>query len=193
MSRRQRRALARFLGVAAPDDITKRLTELERENARLKADLGELTGKIDQVPGVREERRDWFVLVGGERVELKAIPPSAWIESMEELPSFLFAFSVERVTNKGGQLGPEVLSQIHELASRWIRACAVNPDALQLDRLTLPEAEHAVVHISDLNGVTAHMRKWFRDRLDLGSVAGTSPGGQELRAAPQRPAGDKPN
>lgn len=191
MSRRQRRALARFLGVAAPDDITNRLAELERENALLRADLGELTGKVDQVPGVREERKDWFVLVGGERVHLRAIPPAEWIKSMEELPSFLFAFSLERVTNQGGQLGPEVLTQIHELASRWITACAVEPGTLQLDRLTLPEAEHAIVHISDLNGVTAHMRKWFRDRLD--TVAGATPGGQELRAAPQRPAGDKPN
>lgn len=169
----------------------QRLEALELENTQLRAEVQALDGKVDAVPGVVEDRKDWFVLVGGQQVVLRAISPAEWLTSLEELPSFLFAFATERVTRPGGQLTAEMLQQIHELASRWIRATAIDPETLDLERLTLPEAEHAVVHISELNGVTAHMRAWFRQGLD--GVAHAAPSSNTVRDAPQQPPGDLPN
>lgn len=187
MNRAKRRALARIFGRAKadqPDQRDQRIAELERT-------VTELSAKYDQVPGVVEDRKDWYVLVGGQRVDLRAISPADWLTSLEELPSFLFAFATERVTRPGGALTSEMLNQIHDLATRWITATAVDLEGVDLSRLTLPEAEHAVVHISELNGVTAHMRKWFRQQLD--GVAGPARGGTSVRAETEQPARDSLN
>jgi hypothetical protein len=198
VNRAARRAFAQNLSKAlgrekahrpAEDPTEVRLRRLEQENAALKEQVAGLENRHDQVPGVASHRKDWYVLVGGERVDLKAIPPAEWLRTLEELPQFLFAFALQKTEGKA--LDGETLEQITDLAKRWIAACAVEPDELQLDRLTLPEAEHAVAHIAELNGVTAHLRAWFRKRL--AGVAAAAPGSEELRDAPERPAGDLPN
>lgn len=191
MSRKQRRALARFLGRATAKRTDTRATELEAQVGHLQARLDALEGKHDQLPGVREERKDWFVLVGGKRVELKALPPVAWVESLEELPSFLFVFATERLKKPGETLPTELIEQILDLAKRWVAASAVEPGALDLDRMNLPEAEHAVAHIASLNGVTDSLRKWFRGRLQ--GVADSPRGGEGVRAAAQQPPGGAVN
>lgn len=191
MSRKQRRALARFLGRAREDRHTTKTADLEAQVLELQARLDGLESKHDQLPGVREERKDWFVLVAGERVELRALPPIEWVKSLEELPSFLFTFATEKLTKPGETLPGEVIEQIVNLAKRWIAASAVDPDSVRLDRLTVTEAEHAVAHIATLNGVTDSLRKWFRGRLE--GVAGGAPGSESVRATPESPAGDKPN
>src|SRR5690606_29721927 len=126
----------------------------------------ELRGKHDRLPGVVEERKDWFVLVGGERVEIQALPPIEWVRSLEELPGFLFAFATEKLAKPGERPSDEVVQQIVDVAKRWILATAVDPENLHLGRLTPMEAEHAVAHIATLNGVTGALRAWFRERLE---------------------------
>lgn len=193
MNRAIRRALSRPHGRA---DLEREL--LRNENAELRAQIQGLTesvrdlaGKHDQLPGVVEGRKDWFVLVGGQRVELKAIPPAEWIRTLEELPAFLFTFAVERTTNPAQAPNNEALEQITDLAKRWLSVTAVDPSAMNLDHLTLPEAEHAVAHISELNGVTAALRTWFRQRL-AGLAAG-APGRAPVRGQAQQPPGDLAN
>lgn len=193
MNRALRRALSRPRGRAALER-----EQLRNENAELKAQVEGLTdsvrdlaGKHDQLPGVVEGRKDWFVLVGGERVELKAIPPAEWIRTLEELPAFLFTFAIERTTKPAQAPNNEALEQITDLAKRWLTVTAIDQGALHLDRLTLPEAEHAVAHISELNGVTAALRTWFRQRL--AGVAASAPGRAPVRSAAEQPPGDLSN
>lgn len=199
MNRAARRALAKNLSKALgrtrahrPADgptVDERLAALEAENAELKGQVKALDAKHDQVPGVMPHRKDWHVLVGGQRVDLKAIPPAEWLRTLEELPQFLFAFALQKTEGKA--LDGDTLAQIVDIAKRWISACAIDGESLQLDRLTLPEAEHAVAHIAELNGVTAHLRNWFRERL--AGMARPTPGGQGVRPAAEQPAGDLPN
>lgn len=189
MNRAARRGLARVFGRAQAND--ERLERLERENETLKATVAGLEAKHDALPGVSEERKDWFLLVGGKRVELRALPPIEWVRSQEELPGFLFAFTTDRLSSGGGQLGAELLDKIADLARRWITASAVDLTGVNLDHLTLPEAEHAVAHIASLNGVTDSLRAWFRQRLTR--VADVAPDGESVRGAPEQPAGDHLN
>lgn len=200
MNRRQRRALAKALSGAlgrkgarppTPDPVEERIQELQLENVRMRLQIDALGDKFDAVPGVEEGRKDWFVYVGGEKVSIKAIPPVEWVRSLEELPSFLFAFTLERLEKPGETLSDEKIAEIFVFARRWIEACAVDPESFDLDRLTLPEAQHAVAHIAVLNGVTDYLRAWFRRRLE--GVAGDTPGGEELRRTPVEPPGDLPN
>lgn len=199
MNRAARRALERLLkrsGAHRPEDasgptLEERLHRLEAENTALKARVKALDDGYDRLPGVKEHRLDWYVHVGGERVEIKAIPPAEWIRTLESLPSFLFTYAMERVAQQSEQLSDKVAEDVTDLAKRWLLACAAKPDELRLDRLTLLEAQHAVAHIAQLNGVTAYMRAWFRKRL--AGVAATAPGGEELRNEAQQPTGDLTN
>lgn len=194
MNRAARRAFAKNLSRALGRAKAHRPPEgptPEERIAALERELEELRGKHDQLPGVSEERKDWFVLVGGERVEIQALPPIEWVRSLEELPEFLFAFATEKLAKPKAGPSPETVQQIVDVARRWITASAVSLEGVELERLTLPEAEHAVAHIATLNGVTGALRKWFRERLE--GVAHPAPGGQELRTAPVEPAGGRPN
>lgn len=173
------------------EDLRRRVDELEAINAGLLNDVRDLAAKHDAVPGVVEHRKDWYVLVGGERVELKAIPPAEWIQTLEELPAFLFSFAVERSSKPTTAPSSKALEEVTTLARRWLTACAVDLEALKLDRLTLVEAEHAVAHIAELNGVTAALRTWFREQL--ARVATGAPGSAVLRSPTVEPAGDQPN
>lgn len=191
MSRKQRRALARFLGRAKGNRTDARIEALELENQVLQDRIDALRGKVEVAPGVVEGQKDWFVTVGGEQVEVKAIPPVEWVRVLNELPGFLFAFALEKVKAPEKPLSDETVTEIMEVARRWLTACAKDPAGLHLERLTFPEAQHVVAHIADLNGVAAYLRLWFRRRLD--GVAGGSPGGEDVRRAPEPAPGDLPN
>lgn len=186
MNRAQKRAL-RFFGRRK----AKQQGEAERNavEAELRARLEALEAKHDAVPGVREERKDWFVLVGGERVEIRALPAIEWVRAQQELPAFLFTFTTDRLST--GTLSDELIAQIDDLAKRWIAASAVKPDELHLDRLSFPEAEHAVAHIATLNGVTDALRAWFRQRLT--GVADAAPNRQGVRGQAEQPPGSALN
>lgn len=203
MNRAARRAFAKNIAKAMgrakahrpPRDegptLEERLAKLEAEKAQLEQRIAALDDGYDKVPGVSEHRLDWFVHVGGERVDVKALPAAEWIRTLETLPEFLFAFAMEKIAQPKDELSDKSAQDVTDLAKRWLVACAVKPEDLELDRLTLLEAQHAVAHIARLNGVTAYMRAWFRKRL--ARVAAAAPGSAELRDAPERPAGDQPN
>jgi len=170
----------------------ERLAQLEARNAEIERRLAGLEERHDQVPGVVPGRRDWSVVVGGEVVPIRALPPQEWLATTGELPEFLFSLAVGRDRPESQPLTAEERAQkIHDVARRWIAACAVDPEAVDLDHLTVLEAEHAVAHIAELNGVTAYLAKWFRSRLH--GVAAPAPDRENVRAAPQRPAGGQPN
>lgn len=182
MNRAGRRALARLLGRA------KAKPKLDPEVAALKARLDAVEAKQDALPGLVEGRKDWFVLVDGKQVPLKALPAIEWVRSHEELPAFLFTFATNRLA---GELGADTLEQISDLARRWITASAVSMDGVDLERLTFVEAQHAVAHIATLNGVTDSLRAWFRQRL--AGVAVRAPGGAGVRGEAEQPAGHRLN
>lgn len=189
MNRAARRALSRVLGRANATATPDRLTELEAQNRALQARLDGLEAKHDALPGLVEGRKDWVVLVDGQQVPVKALPPIEWVRSHEELPAFLFTFATNRLA--GGGLDEEALTKVNELARRWITACAVSMDGVDLDRLTFVEAQHAVAQIATLNGVTDSLRAWFRERL--AGVADAAPSRTGVRAAAVEPPGDLPN
>lgn len=189
MSRRLRRVLARAFTKAPKPTLTEE--RLEAEVQQLRAEIDALQAKQDALPGVKEERRDWFVLVGGQPVDLKAIPPAAWISSLDELPSFLMTYAVERSAAPDEAPSLETMDKVLDLAKRWIQACAVDLPSVNLDHLTLPEAQHAVTHIAELNGVTAALRQWFQQRL--AGVAAGAPDGAAVRDPAEHPAGRRTN
>lgn len=203
MNRAARRAFAKNIAKAMgrakahrpPEEsptAEERLAQLEARNAELERRLAGLEERHDQVPGVTPGRRDWHVIVGGERVEVRAIPPAEWLATTQELPEFLFSLAVDKLTPETERMPPEVRAEkVGELARRWIRVCAVDPDGLNLDRLTVMEAEHAVAQIAELNGVTAYLREWFRSRLE--GLAAAAPDRQGVRAEAVEPAGGQPN
>ena len=206
MNRAARRAfakrLARAMGRAeahrpaedAGPTVEERLAKLEAEKEALERRLAGLEERHDQVPGVTPGRRDWHVIVGGEKVEVKAISPAEWIATTQELPEFLFSLAVDKLTPETERMPAEERAQkVGELARRWIRACAVDPDSLNLDRLTVMEAEHAVAQIAELNGVTAYLAKWFRSRLESARVAAAASDRPGVRAEAEQPAGGAVN
>ncbi len=190
MNRASRRALARVFGRAKASPDPDRFAQLELQNQALQARLDSMEAKHDALPGLVEGRRDWFVLVDGERVELKALPPIEWLKANDELPSFLFTFATNRLAGGSG-LDADALTRLVELARRWITASAVSLEGVHLDRLTVIEAEHAVAHIAALNGVTDSLRAWFRQRLD--GVAAPAPRSEGVRGEAEQPAGSALN
>lgn len=189
MNRAARRALSRVLGRANATQADERLTRLERENEALRHQVQGLEAKHDALPGLVEGRKDWFVLVDGQQVPVKALPPIEWVRSHEELPAFLFTFATNRLS--GGGLDEEALTKVNELARRWITACAVSMDGVDLDRLTFVEAQHAVAQIANLNGVTDSLRAWFRERL--AGVADAAPNRKGVRGEAEQPPGSALN
>lgn len=162
---------------------------LQAENAQLKERLAALERPSEGIPGVSAGQKDWFVTVGGEKVEVRALDGAAFFEAFEGLPEFVFAYATTKTLK--GQLGKEDLELILERAKRWIKACAIEAEGVKLERLTLPEAEHAIAHIAELNGITDQLRKFFLERTE--AVARARPAGQALRRAPQQPARPEPN
>lgn len=189
MNRAQRRALGRLFK-GRPKQQPQEQPQPDPEVAAIKARLEELEARHDALPGLVEGRKDWFVLVDGERVELKALPPIEWINSHDELPSFLFAFATNRLAGGSG-LDADALTQLVELARRWIAASAVSLEGVHLDRLTVIEAEHAVAHIAALNGVTDSLRAWFRQRL--AGVAAPPPRSEGVRGEAEQSPGSALN
>lgn len=188
MNRALRRALQGGRGARQQREqqLTARLERLESENAELRETVTALDAKHDRVPGVTEGKRDWFVLVGGQRVNLAAMPPAEWIETLGELPGFLFSFAVEQQARPGEAPSSDTLEQVAALARRWIMSSAISLDGIDMAQLTVPEAQHAVAHIAELNGVSAALRTWFRERL--AGMAATASGSAELRGEAKRVA-----
>lgn len=135
------------LTAGALDALNQRIKSLERAQ--------------DAVPGVNEGKKDWSVIVDGQRVALTPMTGADWLEAINELPEFVFAYAQGQA--KGQPLIGSDLQAVLELAKRWITACAEGE--VNLDRLSIPEAEHAVTRIAELNGVTENLRAFFRERL----------------------------
>lgn len=167
--------------------LTRQLGEVAQENQILKERLAELENRADAIPGVRPDDKQWSVIVGGELIELKAIPPHEWLHSLEELPAFLYVFLAEKTAKPNEAPSSERLDDLVALAKRWIQACAVGE--VNLDRLTLPEAEHAVAHIAMLNGVSDALRRWFLEQ----GMGNPSEHRAEIRATPEHSPGDSLN
>ena len=137
------------------------------------------------IVGIDQDEKSWSITVGGEEVDIQAMPPVDWARALEELPGFLIAHAAAKSENK--EMKPEDLANIFEKAKRWIAACAVGE--VRLERLTAPEALHAVVVISRLNGMDQHLAAWFRERLGHDAAG---PGGQTLRGAAEHASQKQP-
>jgi hypothetical protein len=157
---------------------------LRQELARLTSAYEALEAKYQKVPGVVVGEKDWHVLVDGQRVAIRPLSGEAWLSTMTELPQFIYLFAQERV--KGQGLQGKDFEKVLDLAKKWIGACAVGE--VNLDKLTLPEAEHAVTHIAELNGITQQLREFFRQRLE--TMARAPQNSKSVRGAPQQPARD---
>jgi len=157
---------------------------LDALNQRLKA-LERIQPK--DVPGVTEEQKDWAVIVGGERVPVKTMQPADWLEAMQELPEYVYIYAQNQAQGKA--LESKDFESILNLAKKWIKACAEGE--VNLDRLSIPEAEHAVSHIAGLNGVTENLREFFRQRIK--GLAQPSQDSQPLRSATVRARRDTIN
>lgn len=160
--------------VTKQDRLERRLKELEGENDALQQRLDALEDKKEPVPGLEGGKATRVIQVGGEDVELRPLPPREWMVALEELPSFLLAYAKDKA--QGKELGADEFEKIHARVKGWIAACAVGE--VSTERLTIPEALHALNIISTLNGLDASLASFFRSRL-WPTPAGR--GGQEVR------------
>ena len=176
MSRDMRAQRERFNGEL--DLFLNKYRASQEADEALLARLDTLEHSTLPIVGVDQGEKTWSVTVGGEEVEVRAMPPVEWARALEELPGFLIAHAAARSEKK--EMKPEDLASIFEKAKRWIAACAAKE--VRLERLTAPEALHAVVVISRLNGMDQHLAAWFRERLGHDAAG---PGGQTLRGAAQ--------
>lgn len=163
----------------------QRLSGLERAIAEHRAQVEEVDARYRAVPGVVPGEKDWHVMVNGKRVAIRPLTGAQWLEAIQQLPEFVYAYAQERT--KGKALAGQELERIRELARAWLKACGEGE--CELERITLPEAEHAVTHIAQLNGITENLRQFFRERFR--AVAGSAPSSANVRGAAQptdRPA-----
>lgn len=116
------------------------------------------------------------VTVGGVPVQLKPLSPGEWFSAMGELPSLLYRYAVSNQTNTA--LDEDDLEKMYDLAQAWIKACAITPDggtAVNVECLTVPEAMHAIVIISSMNGLDEGLARIFRERLGTPTVRQDQP------------------
>lgn len=165
----------------------ERIQELEGQVADLQARLAQLDssvsariGQLEPTPGLSGSKDPWTVQVGGQSVELKALTDEQWVRALGELPAFLLAYIGGKQGGKAND--PEILKRAKTTAQSWILSCALRPQEVRLERLTVPEALEAVKVIAGLNGVDAALGQFFRERL-LGPAAGS--GGAALRGTAQ--------
>jgi hypothetical protein len=152
-------------------------TQIELETLRRQvADLEVRLAALQPTPGLSGAQKPWTVQVGGEPVALRALTESQWVAALGELPAFLLTYIAGK--QSGNSDDPELLGKIRLTAQTWIVACALKPDELRLERLTIPEAVEAVRVIAALNGVDQALAQFFRERL-LGHAA--RPGGAAIR------------
>lgn len=141
------------------------LAELKRENAELRLRLELLEARLNPV-GLEGATKTHEIQVGGQTVTLRAMPPSEWVKALEEIPSFLLAYAA----GKAGKTSSDTqqLEEMYVAAKRWVEVCAVGE--VNLETLTVPEAQHAAVVIAQMNGLDAHLARFFREKLGLAAV-----------------------
>jgi hypothetical protein len=138
---------------------------LERLEAELQAARVEIE-RLQPTPGTAGAAGSSTVTVGGIAVQLKPLSPGQWYSAMGELPGLLFRYAV--AAEKNEVLEDDDLERAYEIAQNWIKACAITPDggtAVNVECLTVPEAMHAIVVISHMNGLDEGLARIFRERL----------------------------
>lgn len=170
-----------LLGVYALRRERQELREARLINKALAERVKALEQSTLPIAGVDQGEKTWTVTVGGEEVELKAMPALEYARALQELPEFLFMYAKRK--EKRENLSEAELETLVERAKRWIEVSSVGEP--RLERLTVPEAMHAVVVISRMNGVDGALSTYFRGRLG-DSHAGL--GGEALRGTPEHAA-----
>ena len=155
-----------LLAVYARRQDRRELREAQRENALLAERVKALEASTLAIPGVDQGEKTWTIIVDSQEVALKALPPLEYARALEELPSFLFAYASREA--KGETLSAEQLEEIVGKAKRWILVCALEREEVEprLERLSVPEALHAVVAISRFNSLGEQLAAFFRGRLE---------------------------
>lgn len=148
----------------------KTLTE---ENDILAGRLEKLEQSTLPIQGVDQGAKTWEITVGGESVELVALSPLEFASALKELPEFLYLYAAEKTEEEKPNHDEVNAERLVERAKRWILASAKDASGVRLERLTFPEASHAVVVISRLNGIDATLAEFLKKTLTPSSS--TSP------------------
>jgi hypothetical protein len=156
----------------------QRIAELEAELAELKARLAALEPLPGSMQGQPGEVR-----VGGRTVRLRPLSPAQWVLALREIPTFLLAYAVQEA--RGKEPEEKLLEQLLDTARRWVVACAVDLEGVDVAMMTIPEAQEVVREVSRQNGLDAHLAEFFRQRL--GPTA--RPGRASLRLSTQPDVG----
>jgi hypothetical protein len=168
--------------------VLRQLADVRRQLAAYAERVDAVDARVLQVPGVTPGQRDWHVIVGGQKVSIKPLGAAEWLSAVGELPEFIYAFALERAKGERSLRAADA-ERLMALARKWIGACAA--EEAELEHLTLPEAEHAVTHIAELNGITESLRRFFRERLH--AMAGSASGGAHVRGETKQPNRPEPN
>lgn len=146
----------------------ERIQQLEAELADLKARLA----RLEPTPG--QPVGEWTVPCGGQAVEIRALTPAQWAVALGDLPGFLFAYVAGQVRGDGND--QETLEKLLSTARQWLVACALEPEKLHLERLTIPEAVEVLKRISALNGVDTALSEMLQKKLRLSTSSTSAPG-----------------
>lgn len=155
--------------------------ELEQLRARL-AELEARLAALEPSPGAAQGEPG-EVRVGGRPVRLRPLSPAQWVLALKELPGFLLAYAVQEA--RGKEPEEKLLERLLDTARRWVVACAVDLEGVDVAMMTIPEAQDVVREVSRQNGLDAHLAEFFRQRLG----AATGPGRAALRLPPEPNAG----
>jgi len=158
----------------AEDRLAKRVASIEKALEKLVAKVADLAWKVERlnrlatpIPGADgEEGVEPVVYVGGRPVRIRALSPAEWVKAAGEFPDLAVAMIKAAAEKKGGEgeASVEVLEKAVETAKRWITATAVPGQEFDLELLTVPEAEQAILTIARLNGLDAALAQFFRGR-----------------------------
>jgi len=168
---------------------------VRRHEAELQQRLAELEQKTLPIPGIDQGEKRWALTIGGNPVEIHALPPAEWARALQDLPDFLFSYALAKQGGGSEGMKAEELEKLTARARDWIAASIVDtsegvrPD---LDHLTVPEAMDAVVRISRLNGLDENLAAWFRSR-GSSDAAASGRDREAVRGKAKRAAGPRPN
>lgn len=134
----------------------ERIEQLEATVAELSQKLAALGVTPGQPVG------PWEVRVGGQPVAIRALSPAQWAAALQDLPAFLFMYAAGE---RGKEAQGDVLERTYATAQQWLLACAIDPSAADLGRLTVPEAAEAIKRIAALNGIDAHLGEVLQKKM----------------------------